>query len=229
MAHYFHWRQQQVETVMTAVREIGQLAQMNASRLLAESRIWNKDVEGLTREELLSFIKRHELSGRGVEARESVELLLSELRACIACKEIDGAIVERYSLPEERMTLGELSEIVSLLSRAREGAVVFALAAGLTLDEVVGLRWKAALKIVRRSSAALRVLQVVPRHIRTDLVFWEYVSGKRLSPLFGLKAHFELVSNGRSFESLQRRFGDMLMIDFESDYAIMRDTVELPA
>ena len=202
---------------------LGNVAVLLGDQAIARSKLWNKDIESVSAPEIVAFIKLEDMAGRGEQARASIDVLLSEVRAAIGRGEIAGAPIERLRPSEYVMTMGDLYKILEGLPEgARRNSVRFALATDTPLERMVSMRWPEARRLVEIRPRAAEVLATVPRHLHTDLVFWEYVRG-RLSPLMGLVAHFELASNGMAFDTLRDAYKTMIPISFEVDYAALRE------
>lgn len=204
---------------MTAIREIGHLEQIAENTPLAQSKLWDREIETVRPAEVYAFIYRNKLQGKEAEARQSVDMMLSELRTAIARREVGGSFIERLSAFDTRMTRGDVRVLLSSMTRERALATLFTLEADVLPEQIATVRWSHVLKS-DLSERAREVLSLMPRHIRTDLVFWEY-DESRLSPLFALKPYIEQKA-GMTWEWLQVSYASRIDIDFDLDFAALR-------
>lgn len=93
----------------------------------------------------------------------------------------------------------------------------FALLMGITIDQASSLTWN-EVKQMRESGlmvdqdAALDVLDQLPRHFRSPLVFWEMSSQNQPVSLIGLRAEVETIFC-MTYDELMEKFQTMLFVD----------------
>ena len=200
---------------MTAMKNIGTLGSEAINTPLANSKLWERDVETISPEEIYAFIQRHKMIGNEGAARHSVDVLLSELKKSIAKREITGCKIDRLSAFDVRLSLSDISKLLHQMSRVKVLATLFALETDVDLKDITLLRWS-QLNKMQLSERAKEVVTYLVRHIRTDLVFWEYDSG-RISPLFSFEAYVESVT-GYEWGGLQAAYDSRIDINFEASF-----------
>jgi hypothetical protein len=208
---------------MVALRELGLFNTLPADSPLRDSPLWDRDVESIHPEQLLAFVKRMEMLGQGEQAMASAEIILGTLHHCIGRGDIDGSPLAGMRPPKKRLTHAELRESLSPMSAARKDAVLFAADASLALDEVIALRWRRAYKLTL-SERGRKILRDRPRHMFTDLVFWELIEGKTL-PMISLKQHYEAATSYLPWHEFVGQYQAAIEIDIEGDLALIKEAV----
>lgn len=208
---------------MVALRELGLFNTLPADSPLRDSALWDKDVEEIAPEQLLAFVKRMEMLGHGEQAMASAEIILGTLHYCINRGDIEDSPLAGMRPPKKRLTHAELRESLSPMSSARKDAVLFAADAGISLADVINLRWRRAYKLAM-SARGRKILNDRPRHLFTDLVFWEMVGGKTM-PMISLKQHYEAATSYLPWEEFIGQYRIALDIDIEGDLAQIKEGV----
>lgn len=202
---------------MTKMKNLGNLSATACDTPLAKSKMWERDIETISPAEIYAFIHRHKLIDNEEAARQSVDMLLFELKTCIARRQVSGSKIERLSAFDIKITLSDIRKLLNGMTRIKSLATIFALETGVDLSKLALLRWS-QLDDMNLSERAKEVISNVARHIRTDLVFWEYESG-RLSPLFSFGAYVESKTN-TPWTALQIMYKSRIDIDFDADFEV---------
>jgi len=204
---------------MVAFKDLGIFEDLPADSPLRQSRIWERPVESLTPTELIAFIRKMEGLGLGPEAKHTAEMALDTLRHCMTTGEVESSPLARFQVPEERKTYAELRAMLAPMSRMRQDAVMLAADAALSLDDVITLRWRRA-RLLKLSPHGRFILRTRPRHLFTDLVFWEYVEG-RLTPAFSLRQHFDMATDYMEWKRFVRLYKNALDLNIEGDFKLL--------
>jgi hypothetical protein len=204
---------------MTTISNLGALPNLKSTAPLRQSKLWNQDVESVKPTQVLAFFKRMQMQGRETEARDNIDTLLFTINEYAARSDIDGCLISNMKLPTKTYSIDDLLETLTPMNDVRRSAVLFALSAKIKLTDVMSLRWKDVAKL-DMDKTGKRILFSQPRHIKTDLVFWEYTEG-RLSPLLSLVEHVELLA-GLSWTWLEDVYDQVEPFNFNNDYWMMR-------
>jgi len=173
---------------MTAIKEL-----MAGNSAISNSRMWDKDVEKITPEEVSAYLKVMAMRGLGQEGLDSVEMLLSKIRPMLESGAIKNDKIAQYNLPTRKFNVSSLHDELSDFSIARRTAIIVCIMSDLTLSQVATLKRK-DVRELNISTKALEVIMHFPASINTDYVFWEY-SGKRVKHIFDLERQYKLISN----------------------------------
>lgn len=172
---------------MQALKEIGDLSLLLGNSPIAQSSLWTKPVDEIHPAQFVAFQTRMAFDDHGDEAKVILETILAELNGAHSRGEIPRVPALSFSIPLERMTLGDLRKGLEQLERPRPAAVLFGLEADLVIDQVITLTWEKA-KVLRQgqlSTVARDILRLAPRRLGTPYVFWQELNGAP-APLFGL-------------------------------------------
>lgn len=177
--------------------ELVDLGGLTADHPLRRARLWSKDITLIKPIEIEAFIKRMALVGHGPAARRCMSEALSSLRVCSNTHNTgaEPAIMGYRHRGGISLSEQELKDILSGMSRVRLEAVLFAAEQGLPLDDIPLLKWEHVKRMPLTDTASF-ILEKQPRHLHTDLVFWEYV-GEKLSPLFSIRRQFEVLTDNK--------------------------------
>ena len=178
---------------MTSIAKMRDVAQLPEDAPLRQSKFWNQSVESVNPQQVMAFVKRMETKGLGDRAKDDVVVLLDMIRKCVASGDITSAKLETFQLKSKTICIARIRQELSALTIDRRDAVLFAIASEMTLDEVALLRWQ-DVDFNILDTRARELVQYRPRHINTNLVFWEYV-GKRLTSMLNLNDQFEKATN----------------------------------
>lgn len=206
---------------MTALHEVGNIESLLANSPLSTAKFWWRDVETLTGAELHAFIARMEYEGFGREARCNVEIALAEVRAAVKRGQVQQTPILKFTLPGMSMTLGEVRTLLSKLRLVRRRAVLYAVEVQMSLGEVMGLRWSKAFK-QDPTEQARWILLGTPRHIRTDLVFWEYGKAGMAMPLLGLSKEYADLMPAVAWEAFVEMYANVILYDYDAENEAFR-------
>lgn len=198
---------------------VSELKDNQGSNLIAESKLWNRDVSTLRPLDISAFLRSHWGSGTYNEAMRQVDKLIDACWIATLNKEIDKApdLVFYDPMPRQRITLDELCLWLGETSPARRRAVLFGLETGMPIQEIIALTWKDLFKMKGVSQFALELAARTPRHFKLDYVFWEPMVNNAAAPLFGLADAVIAVSQGMGYEALQRLYKEIIPIDTKAD------------
>lgn len=201
---------------MTALHQIGSVEALLSNSPLSTSKLWWRDIESITGTELHAFIARMGYEGYGREARQNVEIALGEARRAAERGEIDDVQILRYALPTPRVTTGEIRSILARMSLPRRKATIFAAELEISPREAIELRWGKALKM-RLTEKARWVLLGQPRHIKSDLVFWEYSRVGSVFPLLGFTEELDALLGNTSWWDFVSLYRSAVPYDYDAD------------
>jgi hypothetical protein len=172
---------------MQALKEIGDISLLLGNSPIAQSSLWNKPVDEIHPAQFIAFQTRMAFDDHGEEAKVILETILAELKDAHRRGAIPDVPLLSFTIPLERMTLGELRKGLEQLERPRPAAVLFGLEADLEIDQVITLTWERAkeLRQGQLSEIARELLRLAPRRLGTQYVFWQELNGAP-APLFGL-------------------------------------------
>lgn len=204
---------------MSSVATLRDIAQLPEDAPLRQSKFWNKPAESITPEQIIAFVKRMEMRGQGDAARDNIQVLLDMIRKDIAGGQIDAAVLESFKLKEKTLSIEQMRRELNGLTHDRREAVIFAIASKLTLDEVTLLKWS-DVSLTHLDTRARELVRYRPRHIQTNLVFWEYVNGK-LVPLLGLSDQLAIVTD-KTLYDFQSSLENVDNAMSDNDYWLMR-------
>lgn len=118
-------------------------------------------------------------------------------------------------------TSGELCASLRRLEPPRRKAVVFMLESGLTVEDIICLRWS-EFKHLKLTPFARAVAMSMPRYIHLDYVFWEAIESGQVTPLFGLRESLIEVFKIGPLE-LRELYMRMLWLDSAEDANEVRE------
>lgn len=204
---------------MQALKEIGDLSLLLGNSPIAQSALWNKPVDEIHPAQFIAFQTRLTFDDHGAEAKVILETIMSELTRAHARGDIPRVPVLDFSIPLERMTLGDLRKGLEQLERPRPAAVLFGLEADLEIDQVITLTWEKA-KALRESNLshiARELLRLAPRRLGTPYVFWQDLNGAP-APLFGLSLELASIFD-IEWAELRRAYKTIAGIDVDVERA----------
>lgn len=206
---------------MTQLRDIESISKWLGDSPLADSHMWNKDIEEITPVDVLAFLKLHDMDERGcsVAASRCVDVMLIELRKLIASERVRALQIEKFQRADMRFMLSDLREMLSTINPSFAKVIRFALAAGMELCDAEHLTWKAVSKL--RCNPEMEVLlSESPQNIKSPYVFWEYIDGNA-EQIIGAELGV-LEATGADFSWLQHHYRNMVWIDPVSASATMK-------
>lgn len=206
---------------MTALHQIGSIESLLSNSPLSTSKLWWRDIASITGSELYAFVARMGYEGYGREARHNVEIALGEARHAAALGKIASISILNLKMPAPRVTLGEVRSLLARTSITRRKAILYALETGTPLREVVELRWNKAFKLELSEQARL-VLLGMPRHIGTNLVFWEYSRTGRPLPLLGLVEEVSGMLRHVEWDEFVRQYQDAILYDYDAEWSAFK-------
>lgn len=195
---------------------IKELKALDANSLLASSHLWNRRIETVKPTDLLVFLRTHWRTPHFTKARQQIELLIDVVWQAMVDREIPAAPLIHFSIPEIRITIGELSSWLSSVSHSRRRAILFGLESGLPIGEIISITW-GELRKKQLSQYGMSICGANARHISLDYVFWEYLPGGSAAPLFGLSESAYEVSQGLGYGVLQRLYKTIIPTDSSED------------
>ncbi|MDR9846982.1 hypothetical protein [Herbaspirillum huttiense] len=162
---------------MLKLKQIGNLAGKTGVSLIADSPLWNQDVDKIVPEQLVAFIERHKALGRKDEAETAVEIALREVHQAVKAETIDiPAMLSYYRTDRVTLTASEFKRGLAYIEDARAPAILFALETGMdpvTVSELTHRKLAIFTKEHRLSVIALECLHQAERHPLCSYVFWQ--------------------------------------------------------
>jgi hypothetical protein len=197
--------------------KLRQLVDVKRFPLFEDIKLWDRPVAGLTKMELAVLFDRLQKK-YGYDTAKCNLLLLKQLI-------YDGLILQSsivcpalaYTVPVKRLLSTEFAEMLNKMTLIRRQAFMFCMYTGMSGARVSTLTWKQAYLICKDKNVApeaLQLLKVIPRHIRTKLVFWEY-HGSKVLPLAGFVAQWRGIS-GMGVDETKACFEDLIYVDNRS-------------
>lgn len=204
---------------MPALKEV--LDGLPGLSLLANSRLWEQQVERITPAALQGFVWKMKEHGLRDQAESALELALSEITKAVGRNELPVPPMLAYQAPcSTRLTIDELRRGFKQMGFLRTAACICALETGLTLHQVVHLTHR-GLTTLRRSGAlselAEACLEVAPpRHFTLQYIFWEANEDLLALPLVGMD---ELLYNafGLLWGELVDAYAHLILTDRDKD------------
>jgi len=207
---------------MPALHQIGSIETLLSNSPLSTSKLWWRDINTIAGPELHAFVARMGYEGYGHEAWSNVAVAQGEVRRAACRGEVGPVPMLEFRLPGVRMTTGEFRSLLAQVSVPRRKAILFALETGTDLKDVLSLRWPAALKI-NVTEQARWVLLGMPRHIRSDLVFWEYSRNGSPFPLVGLAEQLAGMTQNMTWSGLVDCYRRAIPYDYDAELRAFND------
>jgi hypothetical protein len=204
---------------MQALKEIGDLSLLLGNSPIAQSSLWNQPVDTIHPAQFVAFQTRMSFDDHGAEAKVILETVMAELTLAHTRGDIPRVPALSFSIPLERMTLGDLRKGLEQLERPRPAAVLFGLEADLEIDQVITLTWEKA-KVLREgplSNIARELLRLAPRRLGTPYVFWQELNGAP-APVFGLSLELAAIFDVE-WPELRRAYKTVAGIDVDVERA----------
>ena len=183
--------------------------------LLAQSPLWNREVDKILPLDLDAFIRSHYGTTNYYRAIREVEAMYASWNEG-QCGE-NPHLVRYTAAPRQRITINELVDWLKETTTVRRRALLFALESDLSIQSVINLTWKDMQALKGLSQFALQIANSNPRHLRIGYVFWETMQNNAAGPLFGLADTALEVSQGMGFEALRALYKNILPYDTDSD------------
>ncbi|NOV31219.1 hypothetical protein [Methylomonas sp. ZR1] len=114
----------------------------------------------------------------------------------------------------------ELLEALSKFNLPTQSAITLTVVTDIKPSEIIDLTWF-KLKSKPINKKAIKLLSAMPRHIFSDLVFWETVNGG-VEPLRSFENNLALFLNGKTLAEFNSLYRNMIYIQ-ESSTQFMRD------
>jgi len=121
-------------------------------------------------------------------------------------------------------TVQDLNGLLARFSLVRRKAVLYCLETGCTAQRIMVLTWRQAL-IQAQTDLARDIVRSLPRHMKLDYAFWEYLEGGLAVPLFGLEQEV-FDQTGYTLTVLQEVYKGMLWVDPGADAALIAEEIE---
>lgn len=199
------------------LKEVGNIRDLLGNSPLAVSRLWERDVETIKPIEFTCFIRRMKERGYEAQAAKAVELAVNEIFKAIIQSDVKSVeLIKIFSEPRNA-DFGMIKERLQELSLVRRKAFMFMLDTGMTAQEVIKLKWH-EVKNRKFTETASTVLRSLPRHIKSDFVFWEYGSRASAMPILGF------IEESRSI--LDDNWSNYVMYDYAIEMKSFQETLE---
>ena len=183
--------------------------------LLAQSPLWNREVEKILPLDLDAFIRSHYGTTNYYRAIREVEAMYASWEE--EHRSTPPHLVKYTPAPKQRITINELTDWLKETTVVRRRALLFALETDMPIQGVINLTWKELHSLKGLSQFAVDLANSNPRHLRIGYVFWETMQNNAAGPLFGLADTALEVSQGMGFEALRNLYRTILPFDTDSD------------
>lgn len=201
---------------MSALKDLGNLPTILFNSLLSSSPLWKRDLHTIKPIDLYVFAALHRNTPHYNEALRNIDTVINEGMKLFARDEIGQADFMFFQEPVSTFTVTDLCECLVEISLSRRRALLFCLEMKMQPREVIELAWS-DLRGMQLTHLAGEVVRSMPRHIRLNYVFWDTLPNGAAAPLFGLTESALEASRGLGFETLQRLYNRMVMIDAEAE------------
>jgi hypothetical protein len=197
---------------------------------LASDRLWNRDLELVSDNEIALFYARAGLQGLKGHAVEAID----KLQTALVLAAIDGTELPKEAMrliahepPIERFAVDEFIDLLVKLPDARRSAVLYALAMHEAPERVTELTWGEAKRLIQVPPQITEILKARAkvRHIKLPYVFWERASDRVAAPLVQLAVSAE-EAFGMPWPRIQQRYSSMLWVSGKADVASFHGLVE---
>lgn len=112
------------------------------------------------------------------------------------------------------LTDSNLNRALSVFNRATRLAILLTLALEIQPEDVQNLNWS-EVKKASLNSEAIKILNLLPRHLYSDLVFWTIVDG-RVKPLKNLSSAIDIIKGEFTLSEFRDLYKNMLYIEESS-------------
>jgi hypothetical protein len=129
--------------------------------------------------------------------------------------EIDLAPYAAFCEPNPTFTVADLCDMLEPLSTVRKRAAIFALDTGMFPRDALLLSWQSP-KLAQLPPLADAMVRAMPRHLRLNYVFWEYLDTTTAAPIFGFTEELDAHS-GMDFTALLQLYRGMMWVDYEAE------------
>lgn len=201
---------------MSTLSDLGELPTLLSNSLLSQTPLWQREVRTLSPLDLDAFVALHKGTSQYCKALREVDHVVNAGMAALVDGPLDSADFVFFDPPKQAFTSADLCEWLEDVTLIRRRALLFALDMKMTPREVIDLSWP-ELKKLRLTMLAKELVKVQPRHIRLPYVFWDTLPNGAAAPLFGLGESALEASQGLGFETMQRLYDRMVMIDSQAD------------
>lgn len=201
---------------MTTLQELGSLSTTLSNSLFSRSPLWRRGVHTLTSLDLSAFVARYKSTPAYFDAIAEVNVVIGAGMEALISGAVQTAEFVDYKPPKETPLVSDIVRWLTRVSPIRGKALLFALEVELSPRLVVDLVWKNLIRL-KLTSLALELVRSMPRHIRLDYVFWDYLPNGSVGPLFGLTESARECSDGLGFEGMLDQYKRMAMIDTDAD------------
>lgn len=207
---------------MIALKDVGNIQQLLDNSPLSTTKMWWQDVTKILPIQIIAFVKRMKIYGFEQEAKRNFGAVLREIQKAIHRGELpdDLPILDTRFSPK-RITSGDFRRLLTLLPFVRRKAVLFALECRLDPDKVSIMTWKDLDKESvkkRMTDTAHLIRQSLPRGLFTDYLFWEFVEGAHVQPLYGLKQEIADLTCGMEWEEFLDVYHTMIPYDEQAEF-----------
>lgn len=199
------------------LKEVGDVGRLLKDSPLAVSRLWERDVETIKPIEFTCFIRRMRERGYEAQASKAVEIAVNEIFKAVIQDDVKSVALIRIFTEHKQSDFGKIKEKLSKLSLVRRKAFMFMLETGLTAPEVIKLKWE-QVKSKTLTETATTILKSLPRHYKSDFIFWEYGSKANAMPILGF------IEDSRTI--LEDDWANYVMYDYAAEMRAFQLTLE---
>lgn len=108
----------------------------------------------------------------------------------------------------------ELNQTLSVFNRTTRLAILLTLTLEILPKDIENLSWS-EVKTASLNSQAIKILNLLPRHLHSDLVFWSVVDGK-IKPLKNLASAIDIIKGEFTLAEFRNLYKNMLYIEESS-------------
>lgn len=204
---------------MTRFLDVGDVQGVISNTCLERSPVFLKDVEHVTHMDMLILSKLAEMKEGRAKGRELSKRITGEALRMAMLGVIRHCPASAFTPASQRLTIGELRKILEKFDTVERKLIAFSLAVGRSPTECSFLLHKEAKQLAninKWSSEVRRFIQVMPRHLHCDFIFWRFDGSSRPVALVGFESKFRQVVKvqWRIFDELCK---DLIPVDADAD------------
>lgn len=175
-------------------------------------KIWEMRADNVAPIHLQSLYFRAKLATSHLIAKAAVDSIARDISQANFEGFVHNDRLDSFSIAEAPMLASDLKNGMAKLELEERRCLFFALVMGWSLPRVLELTW-AEIKSMKSivCDAGWDVLDSLPRHFKSDRVFWRVIDGAVL-PLVDLEFKAE-IAFGCTYEKLRSRFASMIFMD----------------
>lgn len=187
----------------------------DCAEVLHDLKIWNMDAEEVTKAHVQGFFYRAKLRTDRDIARNCANFIVQAITEAHDDRIVRNDRLNDLVISEPPYLSSDLRLALEQMTVPARRCVYFALLMGWRIEEAAQLTWSTVKQLRSQGAihdAAIDVLDALPRHFKSDLVFWEQTNQPKPTMLVGLKLDVELAFNC-TYGELLEKFQTMVLVD----------------